>query len=133
MTLTDRISTLWIVIMFNMAFADILGFIDPSTMTEIAAASTDGVTFGNVEGVVITPTLLLVAAIFIEVAVVMIYLSRTLERQANRIANFIAAAITAVFVLGGGSLQPHYIFFASIEILCLGFIVLLAAKWPETS
>lgn len=130
MSVSNRISTLWIVIMFNMAFADILGFIDPSTMSEIAAATTEGVSFGNVEGVVITPTLLLVAAVFIEVAILMIYFSKTLQWQANRIANFVASAVTAIFIVGGGSLQPHYMFFASIELVCLGFIVALA--WGGT-
>ena len=28
MSIKDRLSTLWIIVMFNMAFADILGFID---------------------------------------------------------------------------------------------------------
>lgn len=129
MTVSDKISTLWIVVMFNMAFADILGFIDPATQEVLAAASTNGVSFGNIEGVVITPTMLLVAAVFIEVAVLMIFLSRTLERRANRTANFVAASITTVFILGGGSLQPHYIFFASIELACLAYIVILARSW----
>ena len=129
MSVSDKISTLWIVVMFNMAFADILGFIDPATQAVIAAASTDGVSFGNIEGVIITPAMLLVAAIFIEVAVLMIYLSRTLERRSNRTANFVATGITVVFILGGGSLQPHYIFFASIELICLAYIVILARSW----
>jgi hypothetical protein len=129
MSVSDKISTLWVVVMFNMAFADILGFIDPTMQAVIAAASTDGLSFGNIEGVVITPTMLLVAAVFIEVAVLMIYLSRTLQRRANRTANFVATGITAVFILGGGSLQPHYIFFASIELACLAYIVILSRSW----
>lgn len=131
MQIPDRVSTLWIVIMFNMAFADILGFIDPATLSEIATASTEGVAFGNVENVVITPSLLLVAAVFIQIAIVMIYLSKSLPKKANRIANTIAALLTSVFILGGGSLSPHYIFFASIEILCLGYIVLLVWRWND--
>lgn len=129
MPIKDRLSTLWIVVMFNMAFADILGFIDPATLSQIAAASTDGVSFGNVEGVVITPTLLLVAAVFIQIAILMIYLSKSLDRQANRIANMIAAVTTAIFIIGGGSLSPHYIFFAAIEVLCLCYILILAWGW----
>lgn len=131
MHITDRVSTLWIVIMFNMAFADILGFIDPTTLSEIATAGTEGVAFGNIENVVITPLLLLVAAVFIQIAIVMIYLSKALPKKANRIANTIAALLTSVFILGGGSLSPHYIFFASIEILCLGYIVLLVWRWND--
>lgn len=131
MHITDRLSMLWIIIMFNMAFADILGFIDPATLSEIATASTEGVSFGNIESVVITPSLLLVAAVFIQIAIVMIYLSKALPKKANRIANTIAALLTSVFILGGGSLSPHYIFFASIEILCLGYIVVLVWRWND--
>jgi hypothetical protein len=131
MQITDRLSTLWIVIMFNMAFADILGFIDPATLSEIATASTEGVSFGNIENVVITPSLLLVAAVFIQVAIAMIYLSKALPRRANRIVNTVAALLTSIFILGGGSLSPHYIFFASIEILCLGYIVILVWRWSD--
>ena len=131
MKITDRLSTLWIVILFNMAFADILGFIDPATLSEIAKASTEGVSFGNIESVVITPSLLLVAAVFIQVAIVMIYLSKTLSRPANRVANIVAAVITSIFIIGGGSTSPHYIFFASIEILCLGYIVILVWRWRD--
>jgi hypothetical protein len=131
MQINDRLSTLWIVIMINMAFADILGFIDPATLSQIATASTEGVSFGNVESVVITPTLLLVAAVFIQIAVVMIYLSKTLARRSNRVANMVAAVITSVFIIGGGSLSLHCILFASIEILCLGYIVILVWRWRD--
>ena len=130
MTIQDRISTLWIVVLFNMAFADIVGFVAPGAIAELMAASTDGVAFGTVEGVVITPMMLVVAGVFIEVAIVMIYLSKSLPRQANRIANFAAAVLTAVFVIGGGSLAPHYIFFASIEVAVL--IVIVAFSWGWT-
>jgi hypothetical protein len=61
----------------------------------------------------------------------MIYLSKALPKKANRIANTIAALLTSVFILGGGSLSPHYIFFASIEILCLGYIVVLVWRWND--
>jgi hypothetical protein len=59
------------------------------------------------------------------------YFSRILDRKANRIANFTAAVLTAVFVIGGGSLKLHYIFFASNEILILMMIVTLAWGWAH--
>lgn len=126
-----KISTLWIVVLFNMAFADIIGFAYPGALAELMAIGTDGVTFGNTEGVVITPGFLLIAAIFVEIAILMIYLSRVLGRKMNRIANFAAAVLTAVFVIGGGSFKLHYIFFASIEIVILMVIVALAWGWSN--
>ncbi|MFT6967230.1 MAG: hypothetical protein ACJAT1_002459, partial [Marivirga sp.] len=39
----------------------------------------------------------------------MVYFSRSLPYKTNRILNIIAGLITTVFVVGGGSLAPHYI------------------------
>jgi hypothetical protein len=71
-----------------------------------------------------TPALLLVFAILLEIPVVMIYLSRVLKPTANRWANTVAVAVTVVYVIGGGSFNlPHYIFFAAVEIGCMAYIV----------
>ncbi|GAJ20993.1 unnamed protein product, partial [marine sediment metagenome] len=43
----------------------------------------------------------------------------------------IASVITIVFVVGGGSLTLHYIFFATIEVVCLSLIVWYAWKWSK--
>jgi hypothetical protein len=53
----------------------------------------------------------------------MIFLSRVLKPGANRWANTVAAVITAAFVVGGGSLTAHYVFFASVEVACMALIV----------
>ncbi len=115
---TTRISTLWIVVMFNMAFADILSFMDPTFLAQVAT--------GSVEGVTITPMFLLLAAVLVEVAIVMIFLTRALSPRASRVANYVAAVITILFVVGGGSLKSHYIFFATIEVAALLYIAYLA-------
>jgi Sec-independent protein secretion pathway component TatC len=112
--LGTRLSTLWIVVMFNMAFADILTFIKPGALQELWAGQA---------GVQVTPGLLLVFAILIEIPIAMIFVSRVLKPGANRWANTIAAAITTVFVVGGGSLAPHYVFFAAVEVACMALIV----------
>ena len=123
MPIPDKISTLWIVVLFNMAFADILSFMVPEFAAQIQS--------GEVDGVVITPMFLLLAAVLIEIAIVMIFLSRVLGRRANRIANFIAVGVTALFVIGGGSLTPHYIFFASVEVITMIYIVYPAWTWRD--
>jgi hypothetical protein len=53
----------------------------------------------------------------------MIWLSRILNKHANRWANTAAAVITTLFVVGGGSIDPHYLFFAAVEIACMALIV----------
>lgn len=53
----------------------------------------------------------------------MIFLSRVLTYRANRWANIIAAALTMLFVVGGGSTTLSYIFFATIEVVFLSLVV----------
>ena len=109
-----RLSTFWVVVMFNMVFADILTFITPGALQELWAGQA---------GVQITPGLLLAFAVLLEIPIAMIFVSRVLKQGANRWANTVAAAITTVFVVGGGSLDPHYVFFATVEIACMALIV----------
>ena len=123
MPISTKISTLWVVVLFNMAFADILSFMLPEFAVQIQS--------GEVDGVVITPMFMLVAAVLIEISIVMIYFSRALSRRASRIANFIAVGVTALFVIGGGSFAPHYIFFASIEVITMIYIAYLAWTWRD--
>ncbi len=123
MHISTKISTLWVVVMINMVFADILSFMDPEFLTQVAT--------GVVSGITITPMFLLLAAIFVEVGILMIYLTRALNRRASRIVNLIAVTITILFVVGGGSLKPHYIFFASIEVITMVYIAYLAWTWRE--
>jgi Sec-independent protein secretion pathway component TatC len=109
-----RLSTLWVVVMFNMVFADILTFIKPGALQELWAGQA---------GVHVTPGLLLVFAILLEIPIAMIFVSRILKRGPSRWANTAAAVITTAFVVGGGSLDLHYLFFATVEIACMALIV----------
>ena len=123
MPVATKISTLWIVVMINMAFADILSFMLPEFAVQIQS--------GEVDGVVITPMFMLVAAVLIEVGILMIYLTRALGLRASRYSNLGAVALTILFIVGGGSLTPHYIFMASVEVLALLYIAYLAWTWRE--
>jgi len=90
-----------------------------------------GVSPALVEELPITPGFLLVAAVVTEVPIAMVVLSRVLPLPANRPANIIAAIVTIAFVIGGGSLTPHYLFFASVEVAALLFIIWAAWTWRE--
>jgi hypothetical protein len=115
MNLGTRISTLWIVVMITMIYADILSFITPGELQAL---------WDGKAGVNLTPGLLLVFAVLVEIPIAMIYLSRVLKPVANRWANTVAVAITTAYVLGGGSFNlPHYAFFAAVEIVCMAGIV----------
>ena len=121
MNTKTKLSTLWIVVMINMLKADILSLYIPGALDEMAefAGSTP------------ISQLMLGGAIMMEISIVMIILSRVLKYKANRWANIIAAVITIVFVIGGGSTTPHYIFIAAVEVVCMLLIIWFAWKWTN--
>jgi hypothetical protein len=118
-----KISTLWIVVMFNMLYADIFSFMIPGSLEEIMT--------GSAASFPITQEIMLVFAIVLEIPIAMIFLSRVLKYRANRMANIIASAITIVFIWAGGSIYLHYIFFSAIETVCMLLIVWYVWKWPK--
>jgi hypothetical protein len=121
-----KLSTLWIFLMFNMVFADILSFMYPGFLKQIMT--------GYAEGTQITPEFLLIAAIVTEIPIAMVFLSRLLKYGANRWVNIIGGVITILWVIGGGSPTLHYIFIATVEVVCALFIIWLAWKWrPEAA
>jgi hypothetical protein len=117
-----RVSALWIVVLFNMVFADILNFITPGTLQEMMT--------GYAGSLRITQGILLVFAVLLEVPMAMIFLSRVLKDKANRVANIVACVVTTVFTIGGGTANLHYAFFATVEVVCMLAIVWYAWKWP---
>ena len=125
-----KLSTLWIFVMFNYIYADILTLMDPAVLKEIMT--------GTVGGLEMTQGFMLGAAILMETAIVMVVLSRVLKYRANRWANIIVGVIhtAAVFLsLFVGTPAMYYTFFATIEIACTLLIVWYAWKWvnPEVS
>ena len=117
-----RLSTLWIFVLFNMIFADLVGFMNPGDL--------EAVIKGEV-GVEITQELLLIFSILLEIPIAMVVVSRLLERRFNRWANILASVITIVYVIGGGSNYLSYYFFATIEVLAMLLIIYFAWNWPK--
>lgn len=115
-----KLSALWVVVMINIAFADICSFMLPGTLNDIMTGNTS---------FQITQEIMLVFAILLEIPIAMIFLSRVLKYKANRRANIIAGVITILFVIGGGSLTLHYIFFTAIEVAVMLLIIRYAWKW----
>jgi Family of unknown function (DUF6326) len=116
-----RLSTLWIVVMFNMLYADILGFLNPELLR--------GLMTGHAEGVRVTQQLMVGAAVMGEVPILMVLLTRIMKPSANRLANFVAIPLTAAFIIGGGSTSPHYLFLAAVELVCLALILRQVWRW----
>ncbi len=117
MDIKVKLSTLWIVVLFNLLFADIL-----SIMVELVNKNTLDI-IGEVT------TTMAIAAVVANIPILMIYFSRSLKHKINRILNMVAGAITILFVVGGGSLAPHYIICAGVEVIVLIVIIWTAWGW----
>ena len=113
------LSTLWMVVMINMLNADILSLYIPGALNELVKFA----------GKTPVTQLLLSGAIMEEISIAMIFLSRMLKYGVNRWTNIITSIIAIAFVIGGGSSYPHYIFMATVEVLCLLLIIWNAWKW----
>lgn len=120
-----RLSVLWVFVMFNMLAADVISFLDGALLAQLMT--------GYAGEVQITSTFQLAAAIMIEIPIAMIVVSRLLTPRWTRVVNPVAALVTAVFIIGGGSTSPHYIFFAAAELGALAVITWLALARPSAS
>jgi hypothetical protein len=112
------LSTLWIFVMFNYLYCDVLTLTDP--IKQVGPQLTQGFLLG--------------ASILMEIPIAMVILSRILKYGANRWANIIAGIIMAavqILTLFIGIPTIYYVFFSAIEIACVLFIVWTAWKWKN--
>ncbi len=115
------LSTLWVFVMFCMAYADIIGFLEPGTLEKIIN--------GNV-GFEITPAIIVMISLLQAIPIAMILVSRWFRRDVNRWLNIVASALTLLYVLGGGNWEStSYVVFVSLEVVAILGIIGLAWKW----
>ena len=119
MDIKVKLSMLWIFVLFNMIYADIISLMDAGSPIRRV-----------MEGAPMPPGGLLAGAALMETSIAMVLLSRLLKRKANRWANIIVGVINIVAVIAGGQ-RPYYILFATIEVVCMSLIVWYAWKWPN--
>jgi hypothetical protein len=126
------LSTLWVFATFNYLYADVIALFDLFGSNKVGT--------GSAGAFHITPEFLLASAVFMEIPIAMVVLSRALKYRANRWTNIVAGALETMVVLfltfimpllNGASTPYYYLFFGTIEILCTSFIVLYAWKWLE--
>jgi hypothetical protein len=112
-----RLSTLWVFMLLNFLYCDVLGLFDPTLPKNL------------------TQEALLAASFLMEIPIALVLLSRTLKYRPNRWANVIAGAVMAVVQVStlfvGSTPTVYYAFFSAIEIACLLFIVWTAWRWAE--
>lgn len=117
------LSSLWVFVMFSIAYADIIGFLEPGTLEKIIN--------GNV-GFVLTPAIILMISLFQAIPIAMILVSRWFRRDVNRWLNIAASVLTLLYVLGGGNWEStSYVVFASLEVAALLGILWLAWTWRD--
>jgi len=115
------LSTLWVFVMFCIAYADLIGFIEPGTLENIIN--------GNV-GFELTPAIILIFSLFQAIPIAMIVITRLFRREVNRGLNVAAAVLTLLYVLGGGNWESvSYPVFATLEVVAMLGIIWLAWTW----
>ena len=85
---------------------------------------------GVVDGVTITPGLMLLGGIMWEIFLVMVILSQLLKYRINRCVNMIVGLVAiAIIVMTNLSPDLDNIFFMVIEIIALVAIIRVAWRW----
>lgn len=122
------LSTLWIFLVANYLFCDVLTLMDPKLIQAMAS--------GNFPGIALDETFLLVSAIVMEIPIAMILLSRLLPDPFDRWTNLGAGAAMTIVQIGSFSMGPtpmlHYWFFSAIEIATSTWIAVIAWRWTTT-
>ena len=123
----EKLSTLWIFVMFNYLYADVIGLMKAETLQELIT--------GYAGSMQITEGFLLSAAVLMETAIAMVLLSRILSYRANRWANIIVGLLHTVSVLAsmfvGSGPGLYYLFLGTIEVACTAYIVWTAWRWLQ--
>jgi hypothetical protein len=115
------LSTLWVFMMFCIAYADLIGFIEPGTLESIIK--------GNL-GFELTPAIILAFSLFQAIPIAMILVSRWIRRDVNRWLNIAASLLTLLYALGGGNwASVSYPVFAALEVVAMLGIIWLAWTW----
>ncbi len=114
-----RLAVLWVFVMLNMIYADIVTF--------MRADAIEGFLAGDAEGLAITPSFLLLVAVVTEVPIAMVALSLLLPQRVARPASIGAAVLTIAYVWGGASFVPYYVFFAAVETM--GCLLIARSAW----
>jgi len=125
MDIKSKLSYIWIFLMFNYIYCDILTFFEPGILPQMLTGSISGVKF--------TSGVILSAAILMEIPIAMVLVSKLAKHPINRWANIIAGSFMAIMQVAslffGSGPALHYIFFSVIEVFAAGYIAYVAWNW----
>ncbi len=121
----QKLSTLWIGVMFFYVYADIKCFFETGMIEKIMS--------GNIEGLIINQTLLLGGAVLMSIPVFMLFFSLVLPQKICKYLNIVLAAahiplaIAVLFV--GTETWSYYYYYTILEIAVHLLIIFFSAKW----
>jgi len=118
---------MWLFVIINMVYADILGMLRPGYLEFLEQMSQK-----------LSGTDVLLFAVFMEVVIVMVPLSKALNRNVNRCLHFVMIPLSILWVVVpslmpslGDSTPLSYIFFASVEVITMLAMLCFVWKWPK--
>ena len=116
-----KLSLLWIFVIVNMAYADILSLMDSTSIIR-----------GIMAGSPLPAGGLLAGAIVMETSFAMIVLPWILNYKVNRWVTIIIGIFMSLQIVIGGH-GPYYVFFATVEVACILLTIWFSWKWtiPE--
>ena len=112
-----KLSLLWIFVIVNMAYADILSLMDSTSPIREAMAGTPLPAGGLIAG-----------AILMETSIAMVILPWILNYKVNRWVTIVIGALNILAVVTGGH-GLYYAFFATVEVVSILLIIRFAWKW----
>ena len=112
-----KLSLLWIFVVLNMAYADILSLMDPTSPIRDIMVGAPMPAGG-----------LLLGAIVMEISIAMVVFSWVLNYKVNRwVTSIIGLFMIWQIVVGGNGL--YYLFFTVIEVASILLIIWFSWKW----
>ncbi len=112
-----KLSLLWIFVVVNMAYADILSLMDPASIIR-----------GIMAGAPLPAGGLMLGAIVMETSFAMVILPWVLNYKVNRWVSIIIGVFMSVQIIIGGH-GLYYAFFATVEVACLLLTIWFTWKW----
>jgi hypothetical protein len=116
-----KLSLLWIFVVLNLAYADILSLMDPTSPIRAIMA-----------GAPLPAGGLILGAIMMETSIAMVILSWVLKYKVNRWVTIVIGVLNILAVARGGH-GLYYAFFATVEVACMSLIIWFTWRWrnPE--
>lgn len=116
--------TLWIFVLFNYLYCDVVGLMDSNLLKQFFN--------GKVDDFEITQNFLLASSVLMEIPMIMILVSKFVSYKYNRVLNIISSTImslvqTSTLLLGTPT--KYYVFFSLIEISTTVFILIFSVKY----